>query len=181
MLKSHNLLSPNLRHVIDLNTCKYCIRISHAWTIKNLQNMTYNVMMHCTSHSNNLICCLGYSCCNIKYVGQTKNRTINKFKSDLFDIKHQSNTIVARHFASHQDTADPRMTIPIREYIRTLKDAPMLSPLTHKRELVWIHRPNTIIPNGELMQRIREELELKHMAPCSPCQYYPILGSIWVS
>ena len=49
---------------------------------------------------------------------------MDRFQGHMFDIKDQSNTTVAGHFASHQDRTDPRITIHILGYIKTLKDAP---------------------------------------------------------
>ena len=40
------------------------------------------------------------------------------------------------------------MTMHIIEYIRTVKDAPRSYSLRDKRELGYIHKLNTIIPNG---------------------------------
>ena len=46
------------------------------------------------------------------------------------------------------DQLDPSMTIHILEYIRLPKDTPRSNSLRDQRELVWIHRLNTLIPNG---------------------------------
>ena len=62
------------------------------------------------------------------------------FQGHVFNRKHSSNVTVARHFASHDNTVDPRMTIHILENIRTLKDASKPSSLRHKGELVCIDR-----------------------------------------
>ena len=40
----------------------------------------------------------------------------------MFDIKHNLNTTVARHFGNHNDQLDPNMTMHILEYIRLPKD-----------------------------------------------------------
>ena len=131
------------------NTCKYCKKISQSGKIKNLHNnKTYNTMTRGTCQSNNLIYYLECNWCHIKYVGQTKNRIIDRFQGHTFDIKHKHNTTVARHFESHSDHLDPNMTIHILEYIRLPKDIPRSNSLRDNRELVWIHRLNTLIPNG---------------------------------
>ena len=101
-----------------------------------------------TCQSNNLIHCLECNCCHTKYVGQTKNRIIDRFQGHIFDIKHNHNTTVARHFESHSDHLDPNMTIQILECIRLPKDLPRSNSLRGNRELVWIHRLNTLIPKG---------------------------------
>ena len=130
------------------NTCKYCKKISHSGKIKNLLNKNYNTMMNGTCQSNNLIYCIECNWCHTKYVGQTENRIIDRFQGHIFDIKHNHNTTVARHFGGHKDHVDPNMTIHILEYIRLPKDLPRSNSLRDSRELVWIHRLNTLIPNG---------------------------------
>ena len=112
------------------NTCKYCKKVFQSGKIKNLQsNNTYNTMIKDTCQSNNLIYCLECDWCHTKYVGQTKNRIIDRFQGHIFDIKHNHNTTVARHFASHSDHLDPKMTIHILEYIRLPKDLPRSNSL----------------------------------------------------
>ena len=66
----------------------------------------------------------------------------------MIDIKHQCSTTVARHFVSHQDTVDLRLTVHMLRYIRTLIDIPKSNSLRNKRKLVWIHKLNIEIPNG---------------------------------
>ena len=131
------------------NTCKYCKKMSQSGKIKNSHNnKIYNTITKGTCQSNNLIYWIECNWCQIKYVGQTKNRIIDRFQGHLFDIKNNLNTTVARHFASHNDRIDPNMTIYILEYIRLPKDLPRSSSPRDNRELVWIHRLNTLIPNG---------------------------------
>ena len=104
-------------------TCKYCTRISQSGKIKNFNNnTTCNTITKGTCQSNNLIYCLECNWCHIKYVGQTKNRIIDRFQPHSFDIKHNSNTTVTRYFYSHSNHTDPSMTIHILEYIRLSKD-----------------------------------------------------------
>ena len=131
------------------NTCKYCGKISLSEKVKNLNNSkTYNTFRNGTCQSNKLIYCLECNWCQIKYIGQTKNRIIDRVQGHIFDIKHNNNTIVARHFHSHKDQLDPRMAIHILECIRLPKDIPRSYSLRDNRELVWIHKCNTLIPNG---------------------------------
>ena len=120
------------------NTCKYYKKNSQSG----------NTITKGTCQSNNLICCLECNWCHSKYVGQTKNRIIDRFQGNIFDIKHNNNTTVVRHFDSHNVHLDPNMTIHILEYIWLLKNAPWSNSLRDNRELLWIHRLNTLIPNG---------------------------------
>ena len=89
--------------------------------------------------------------CHITCVGQSKIRILDRFKDHLFDIRNHKNTTVARHFASYGKTYSPSFTIHILEYIKVSKDIPRSHSLTDKRELTWIHRLNTSIPNGRTL------------------------------
>ena len=103
-------------------TCKHCAKISQSGLIKNLNNnKSYHTITKGTCQSNNLIYCLECNWCHIKYVGETKNRIIDRFQGHIFYIKHKNNTTVARHFLSHMDQLDPNMTIYTLEYIKLPK------------------------------------------------------------
>ena len=94
------------------NTCQYCTRLSQSRKITNLNNnITSNTITKGPCQSNNLIYCLECRWCHIKYVGQTKNRIIDRFQGLIFDIKHNNDTTVARHFHSHNDQTNPSMII----------------------------------------------------------------------
>ena len=59
------------------NTCQYCTRISQSRKITNINNnTTYNTITKGTCQSNNLIYCLEYNWCQIKYVSQTKTESL---------------------------------------------------------------------------------------------------------
>ena len=119
------------------NTCQYCTRLSQSGKITNLNNNTaYNTITKGTCQSNNLIYCLECNWCHIKYVGQTKNRIMDRFQGHIFDIKHNNKTTVARHFHSHNDQTNPSMIIHILEYIRLPRDIPRSKSIRDNRELV---------------------------------------------
>ena len=131
------------------NTCQYCTRISQSGKITNLNNnTTYNTINKGACQSNNLIYCLEFNRCHIKYVGQTKNRINYRFQGHIFDIEHNTKTTVSRDFHSHNDHTNPSMIIHIFEYIRLPREIPRSKSIRDNRELVWIHRLNTLIPNG---------------------------------
>ena len=72
----------------------------------------------------------------MKCVGETKNRITDRFQGHIFDIKHTTNTIVARHFYRHDDQLDPKMNIHILEYIKLPRDISKSNSLIDNRELV---------------------------------------------
>ena len=121
------------------NSCKCSVKISQSWRVKNQKNnKSYNAVTNGTCQSNSHIYCLECNWCHIKYVGQTKNRVLDRFKGHIFDIKHNHNTTVARHFHSHNDQINPNMIIHILEYIRLPRDIPRSKSIRDRRELVWI-------------------------------------------
>ena len=130
-------------------TWKYCAKNFPITENKNLNNnTTYNTITKGTCQSNNLTYCLECNWCHIKYVGQTKNRIIDIFQGNIFDIKHNNSITVTRHFHSHRDQTNPSMIIHILEYIRLPRDIPRSKSIRDNRKLVWIHRMNILIPNG---------------------------------
>ena len=71
------------------NSFQYCTRLSQSGRITNLNNnTTSNTITRGTCQSNNLIYCLECKSCYIKYVGQTRNRIIDRFQGHIYDIKH---------------------------------------------------------------------------------------------
>ena len=110
--------------------------------------ITYSAMQNGTCQYYNFIYFLECNWCSILYVGQPRNRIIDRFLNHIFYIKQTSNTTVARPFASHSNCLDPRMTLHILEYIMLPKKTPRSHSIRDKKELVAIHRPNTLIPNG---------------------------------
>ena len=140
MLIRAKITQPKNTTYMDCNkpkTCKYCAKISHPCKIKNLNNNTsYNTITKGTYQSNDLIYCLECNWCHIKYVRQTKNRSIDRFQHHIFDIKHNNNTTVARHFHSHRDQTHHSMIIHILEYIWLPKDIPRSKSIRDNRELV---------------------------------------------
>ena len=96
--------------------------------------------MHGNCHSNNLIYCLRGNTGHIKFVGQTKNRLLERFQSHLFDATNHNNTTVATYFTSHVETDSSPFMIHILEYIKVSKDIPRSKSVRGKRELTWIHR-----------------------------------------
>ena len=103
-----------IRAVRDPTPANIAKNISQSRKIKNSNNnISYNTITKGTCQGNNLIYYLECNWCHIKYVGQTKNRIIDRFLGHIFDIKHNNNITVARHFYSHNDYLDPNMTIHI--------------------------------------------------------------------
>ena len=88
--------------------------------------------------SNTLIYYLEGYWCNGKYVELSRNRIMDGFQGNIHDMKHISNTTLAKHFSSHKDVTNPWMTIHIFKCISYQGYTQV-----YQRELVWIHRLNT--------------------------------------
>ena len=94
-----------------------------------------------------LIYCLEYNICTIKYTRQTRNRVIDRFMV----ISLISNIIIIPQWldaASYKCSTNPRITIHILEYVRLPKDIHRPYSLRDQRELIWSHGLNTLIPDG---------------------------------
>ena len=63
-------------------------------------------------------------------------------------IKHNANTTVATHFNSHNMTSNPEFNIHVLEDIKIPKSVPRSNMIRDTREISWIHRLNTLIPNS---------------------------------
>ena len=137
------------------NTCRYCPRLDKKGTITcPFPKRTFYTMKNITCQSSNLIYCLSCNICKTRYVGQTKNRIVDRIGGHFGDIKnayegkitHLDKT-VARHFQSHTDKDFP-LTITVLEFIKAPPDSILASKLRDQKEKMWISRLNTMIPNG---------------------------------
>ncbi len=111
-------------------------------------------MKNVSCQSSNLIYCLSCNICNIRYVGQTKNRIVDRIGGHFGDVKNayegkvtQLDKTVARHYQSHSDKNYP-VTITVLEFIKAPPDSVLASKLRDQKEKMWISRLNTMIPNG---------------------------------
>ena len=110
--------------------CRYCPRLDKKGHITSQHQIhTYYTMKHVTCQSFNLIYCLScdISGCGIRYVGQTKNRIVDRIGGQFGDIKNayegkntQLDQTVARHFESHTDRNCP-LTITVLEFMQPLE------------------------------------------------------------
>ncbi len=111
-------------------------------------------MKRVTCQSSNLIYCLTCKVCDIRYVGQTKNRIVDRIGGHFGDIKNayegketKFDKTVARHLLTHQDRDFP-LKITVLEFIKARPDSVLASNLRDQKEKMWISRLNTVIPNG---------------------------------
>ena len=80
-------------------SCRYCPKLNKSGPfICKTTNQSLNSKVNINCQSTNCIYLMTCSHCGIQYVGQTKNKILTRFSSPHFDISHNSDTTVARHF-----------------------------------------------------------------------------------
>ena len=84
-------------------------------------------------------------------MGQTKNKLLTRFQSHHFDIKHNNDTTVARHF-NKCPTQNPGkfngMEISILSFLHPPPSSRASQELRDKEEKRWIHRLSSVVPRG---------------------------------
>ena len=85
----------------------------------------------------------------MQYVGQTKNRIMDRFNGHSSDIRNKDKkTPVARHMATHGVTNDPPICISILEFINAHPDSDIAQKLRNRWEKMWMARLDSYIPQG---------------------------------
>ena len=89
--------------------------------------------------------------CGIQYVGQTKNKLLTRFQSHHFDIMHNNDTTVARHFNKCPPQNPGKfngLEISILSFLRPPPSSRVSQELRDKEEKRWIHRLSSVVPRG---------------------------------
>ena len=134
------------------STCRYCPKLNTSGTFickTNNQRLISKVNINC--QSTNCIYLITCSHCGIQYVGQTKNKILTRFNSHHYDISHNSDTTVARHFNKcprHSPAKFEGLSIAILSFIRAPPDTKAGQAERDKEEKRWIHRLSSVVPRG---------------------------------
>ena len=81
------------------NSCRYCRRLNKTGSfICHSTKQTFKSLININCQTMNCIYLITCSSCGIQYVGQTKNKLLTRFNSHHYDISHNHDTTVARHF-----------------------------------------------------------------------------------
>ena len=139
-------------HCNRSKSCRYCPLLDKTGALKsNSSGKTYQSMININCQSSNLIYVISCTHCGIQYVGQTKNRILQRFQGHFHDITHNNDTTVARHF-NQCPPSSPSLTKGFSIHVATFIPAP---PHSHgakihrdKEERRWMHRLCTITPSG---------------------------------
>ena len=134
------------------SSCRYCplLNVSGSFTCKtNNQILQSKINVNCqTSNCIYLITC---SNCGIQYVGQTKNKILTRFNSHHYDIQHNSDTTVARHFNKcprNNPAKFEGLVISVLCFIRSPPDTKSGQTERDMEEKRWIHRLSSVVPRG---------------------------------
>ena len=148
--KSHHNVENNPCN--RLKNCRYCPMIDTTGTLRSTSTgKTYQSMINVNCQSSNLIYVITCRTCGIQYVGQTKNRILQRFQGHIFDINNNNDTTVARHF-NHCPTEQPAQLKGIKfnvaSFIPLTPDCYLAKRLRDKEEKRWMRRLRTITPYG---------------------------------
>jgi len=130
--------------------CNYCPLLDRNGSITSTTTKrTYQAKKHISCKSHNLIYCITCEVCKKQYVGQTKNRLIDRFGSHFWNIKKQNLTDpIGRHFATKGHNGLINMKIHIVEFIIAPSKSKPGQHLRDTLERKWIHRLQSLQPHG---------------------------------
>ena len=101
-----------------------------------------------SGNSKNLICMIECQICKIQYVGQTKNKILQRINQHYSSIRNRLETLVARHMNSHMYTGNPPIQIYILTLIHEEPDSDKASVERNKWENYWMARLHIYVPKG---------------------------------
>ena len=86
--------------------------------------------------------------CKIQYVGQTKNKILQRINQHYSSIRNKLGTPVARHMNSHTFRGIPLIRIYILTLIHEEPDSDEASVQRNKWENYWMARLYSYVPKG---------------------------------
>ena len=134
----------------NTRTCRYCPKLNKSGRITcTASDRSYKTRYNCTCKSSNLIYCLSCKRCGIQYVGQTKNRLMDRFQDHFYKIGHNKpNSEIAKHFnlPDHKGLEDVELCV-----LDFIHADPVGRKSKYLRDLIefnWIQRLHTNAPTG---------------------------------
>ena len=131
-------------------TCRYCPRLNKTGRIKcSASGREYVAKHNVTCKSSNVMYCITCKCCGIQYVGQTKNRLLDRFQAHFNNILYNKpKSEIGKHFnlPDHKGLED--VEIHVVDFIHA---HPMSQRSKHLRDLIefnWIKRMHSNAPLG---------------------------------
>ena len=141
---------PNPLNKCVTKKCNYCPILDRSGKITSqTTGRTYYARKHISCKSHNLIYCITCTVCKKQYVGQTKNRLMDRFVMHYGNIKRKNQKDpIGRHFSTAGHDGKINMTIHILEFIPAPSESIPGQSLRDSLERKWIHRLQSIAPQG---------------------------------
>ena len=134
------------------STCRYCPLLNTTGSfVSKRDNLTYTSKININCQTCNCIYLITCSHCGTQCVGQTKNKLLTRFNSHFFDISHNKDTTVARHFNKcppQNPAKTDGLIISVLSFIRALPDTKAGQTERDMEEKRWIHRLASVVPRG---------------------------------
>ena len=134
------------------STCRYCPLLNTSGSfISKGNNLTYQSKVNVNCQMCNCIYLITCSHCGTQYVGQTKNKILTRFNSHFFDITHNNDTTVERHFNKFLPLNPAKtdgLQISVLSFIRSPPDTKAGQTERDMEEKRWIHPVSSVVPRG---------------------------------
>ena len=131
-------------------TCRYCPKLNKSGHITcTASGREYTTKHNVTCKSSNIIYSLTCKCCGIQYVGQTKNRLMDRFQTHFYNIAYnRPGSEIAKHFnkPGHRGLED--VEIHILDFIHAHPTGRRSKILRDVIEFNWIQRLHSNAPVG---------------------------------
>ena len=130
--------------------CRYCPKLNkRGRIICTMTKRSYITKHNVTCKSSNLIYCMTCTRCNIQYVGQTKNRLMDRFQSHFYNIGHnRPGSEIGKHFNSPDHNGLDYVEITILDFIHAHPAGSKSKKLRDLIEFNWIQRLHSNAPTG---------------------------------
>ena len=133
-------------------SCRYCPQLNKSGSfICRVTKQTLKSKININCQTMNCIYLITCRSCGIQYVGQTKNKLLTRFNSHHYDINHNNDTTIARHFNKCprlQPAKFEGLHISVLSFIRALPDTESGQSERDMEEKRWIHRLSSVVPRG---------------------------------
>jgi hypothetical protein len=144
----------NKKHTIQnpckTRNCKYCQKLDTSGRIMStILQREYSSKIYVSCKSQNIIYCITCKKCQLQYVGQTKNRLIDRFGKHFYHIKKPDLSLpIGKHFNKPDHKGLEDIKIHIVDFIHAHPDSKSASKLRDQIEKNWILRLRTFAPFG---------------------------------
>ena len=134
----------------NTKSCRYCPRLNKTGHITcPVTKRSYITRHNITCKSSNLIYCLTCKTCGIQYVGQTKNRLMDRFQAHFYNIGHNKQVSeIGKHFNKPDHHGLDDVEIHILDFIHAYPEGRRSKHLRDLIEYNWIQRLHTNAPTG---------------------------------